>query len=177
MEVTPINECYDSGLAAVKATLACRAVRRATRRLSTSVGRLRGTACSSACSGRGKSHRPQSQARAFPSKWAGPPLVPPEAATPAQHARFAAAAAHPAVSCDPALPEDVNAAARHLMRAHAEGRSAAPRRNEVLRVVKSVKRDLRATNERLEAHVAPHVRGMAQRVDIALYVDDGYVLA
>ena len=168
MEVTPINACYDSGLAAVKATLACRAVRRATRRLGRVTGGVRGLACSSACSGRGKAHRPQSQARAFPSKWATPPLVPPEAATPDQHARFAAVADHPAVSCDPSLPDDVREAAQSLMLAHAEGRSAAPQRNAVMRVLKQVKRDLRATNDRIEAHAAPHVKGMVQRVDVAL---------
>ena len=168
MEVTPISECYDSRLATVKATLACRAVRRATRRLRNVVGNPRGLACSSACSGRGKAHRPQSQARAFPSRWAAPPVVPPEAATPDLHVRFAAAAAHPAVSSDPVLPDDVVDAAQHLMLAHAEGRSAAPHRNDVLRVVKHAKRDLRATNDRIDVHAAPHVLGMVQRVDVAL---------
>ena len=118
----------------------------------------------------GKSCRvAQKQTKVYGSKGAPEPLVP-NCATWDDQMIGAARAEHPTQGWAEDLGAPLHAAVRHVAAAlAAEDGCVARERAWAIKRIRAVKKTLASVNIAIEAHIPEHIRGMKQRLDVALF--------
>ena len=109
----------------------------------------------------------QKQTTVYGGRDAPEPLVA-ECTTWAEQLAGAARARHPVQDWAEDLGEAVDDAVEYVASALAEGRNIARERAQKMKVIRAVKQKLVPVNQKIDAWVPEHIKGMVQRMDVAL---------